>query len=119
MTFKKIEKSFWKGLVTPALIVSLLFQGCKVQIYSGDCHKLSQKSKFRDCMHKKFPPGSSYRELEELLVQQGFNKIVDEPKGDTFDFVFVWEYPISLKNNSIVVSGEYNKQLRVVELRRP
>ena len=86
---------------------------------SNTCNKLSRRTTFRDCMQEIFPPGSDFYELENFLMQQGFNKIVDEPKGDDFDFVFVWAYPISLKSNTIVVSGEYDEQLKIVRLRNP
>ena len=68
-------------------------------------------------MQETFSPGSDFYELEQFLIQQGFTKTVDEPQGDAFYFVFKWWYPISFKNSSIAVGGEYDQQSKIVELR--
>ncbi|MGD1856073.1 MAG: hypothetical protein ACFB2W_17670 [Leptolyngbyaceae cyanobacterium] len=117
MNLKKVEKSFWKGLVISAIALSLMFQGCKAQTSSDACHKLSQRSTFRNCMQEKFPLGSDFYELEQFLIQQGFTKTVDEPREEDFFFVFVWWYPVSLKQGAgVSVGGKYDQQSRIVEL---
>jgi hypothetical protein len=72
---------------------------------------------FADCIKKNFPAGSSYVELSNYMEKIGFIKIKPNylKKGV---FVFDWSAN-NLANTKLIVSGQYNGKLQILEINAP
>jgi hypothetical protein len=79
-----------------------------------DCNKLNSDS-FENCIHKKFPIGSSYSELKFFLGNQGFNEAKDPANLTENKFYFFW-WANNLVNYKIVVHGSYDHEQKISEI---
>ncbi|MEM1255536.1 MAG: hypothetical protein AAGI69_24120 [Cyanobacteria bacterium P01_H01_bin.21] len=101
-------------------LAALLFQGCKLQMWlpPRDMCLKNNIAVFRTCIEEKFPPGSNYFELETFLERKGFTKRNVEPViEDEFDFVFYWKPLIAYISPGRSVSGQYDEDFNLIEVK--
>jgi hypothetical protein len=118
-----MKNSFFQGInLLLKIFKSLIFLpslvSCQLQAKSLQnnlvCNKLNSDL-FENCIHEKFPIGSTYTDLKKFLKNQGFNEAKDPEHIKRNKFYFFW-WANNVSNYKIVVQGSYDHEQKILKI---
>ncbi len=105
------------------LIVFLLFSTTSCRLLrtfrpESECYKYD-KAVFKPCIEERFPVGSSYSDLEDFLLEDGFRSSQNPDDLAENRFYFRWNAN-NLTNGftdyAVVVAGNYDEGLKITDI---
>ena len=102
-------------IIFPVFLILILFNLGKILLTDRQCNK-RRKIVFQSCIYERFPSGTNFNELEFFLVsREKFVRAKAPEYNKENNFLFIWS-STSLTSYRVIVRGQYDEDLKIMEI---